>query len=232
MLEPILRGSSRGTRSSPSRALRLPRPKLGAGKSFADALRLRKTTREISDEGLGAQLLSDLLFAARGVNRARGPFGGAGITAASASNSQEVDVYVALRDGAYLFDATRHELLPVVSEDIRRLALTPRQPPVSLDAPVQLIFVVDLDKLEHTSGFEEPGLHDREIQKSYYFVDTGMIAANVYLFAASRGLACWFHNCDRAALAKKLMLRKDQRALFAQTVGYPATARRRAARGR
>ncbi len=219
MLEPILRGSSRGTRSSPSRALRLPRPKLGAGKSFADALRLRKTTREISDEGLGAQLLSDLLFAARGVNRARGPFGGAGITAASASNSQEVD-------------ATRHELLPVVSEDIRRLALTPRQPPVSLDAPVQLIFVVDLDKLEHTSGFEEPGLHDREIQKSYYFVDTGMIAANVYLFAASRGLACWFHNCDRAALAKKLMLRKDQRALFAQTVGYPATARRRAARGR
>lgn len=80
-----------------------------------------------------------------------------------------------------------------------------------------------MHKLEHTSGFEEPGLHDPEVQKSYYFVDTGIIAANVYLYAASEGLACWFHNCNRLALAEKLHLRTDQRVLFAQTVGYPAT---------
>ena len=61
---------------------------------------------------------------------------------------------------------------------------------------------------QHTSGFEEPGLHDPEVQKSYYFVDTGIIAGNVYLFAASQGLACWFHNCDRGALARKLKLRE------------------------
>jgi hypothetical protein len=158
------------------------------------------------------------------VNRLRGPFRGTGITAASASNSQEIDVYVALEDGAYRFDSRRHTLALVTREDLRALAYTPHQPSISPDAPVQLIFVVDIDKLEHTSGFEEPGLLDPEIQKSYYFVDTGMIAANVYLFAASKGLACWFHNCDKGALHTKLDLRDTQRVLFAQTVGYPREA--------
>lgn len=76
-------------------------------------------------------------------------------------------------------------------------------------------------KLSHTSGYQEPGLQDAEIQKSYYFVDTGMIAANVYLYAASQYLAAWFHNCDKPALTTKLALRTDQQVLFGQTVGYP-----------
>ncbi len=79
-----------------------------------------------------------------------------------------------------------------------------------------------LYKLSHTSGYQETGLQDAEIQNSYYFVDTGMIASNVYLYAASEGLATWFHNCDKPALAIKLALRTDQRVLFGQTVGYPA----------
>jgi len=211
------------------KALLLPRPKLATGGSLADALRRRQTTREIGGRALGRQLLSDLLFAACGVNRRRGPFGGVGVTAASASNSQEIDVYVLLREGAFLFDRRRHALVRVSGEDIRRLALGPRQPPVSPDAPVELVFVVDVDRLEHTTGFEEPGLHDPEVQKSYYFVDTGIIAANVYLFAASRNLACWFHNCDRPALASKLGLRKAEHALFAQTVGFRAGLRKEVA---
>ena len=210
-----------------ARIVRLPKPELTAGKSFADTICLRQTVREIRSEDLDGQTLSDLLFAACGVNRARGPFGSPGVTAASASNSQEIDVYVALREGAYRFDAYRHELVPVLDEDIRALAFGPHQPPTSPDAPVQLIFVVDLDKLDHTSSFEEPGLHDPEVPKSYYFVDTGLIAGNVYLFAASRGLACWFHNCDRGALATKLKLRPTQRALFAQTLGHPAATSER-----
>jgi len=200
--------------------LSLVEPKLSRGRSFAAAIRLRRTTREIGPKKLSRQLLSDLLFAARGVNRARGPFGARGVTAASASNSQEVDVYVALADGAHLYDAARHALVRVTDEDVRRYAYTPGQPSISPAAPVQLVFVVDLDKLEHTQGFEEPGLHDPEVQKSYYFVDTGLVAENVYLFCASNGLACWFHNCDKRALARELALRKSQRALFAQTVGY------------
>lgn len=211
-----------GTATRPQ-AIRLPPPRLTDGKSFADAIRLRRTTREMSGRKIGVRLLSDLLFAACGVNRRFGPFGTPGITAASASNSQEVDVYVALEEGAFLFDKHRHALVPVLGEDVRALALGPHQPAMSRGAPVQLVFVADLDRLEHTSGFEEPGLHDPEVQKSYYYVDTGLIAGNVYLFAASRGLACWFHHCDKAALTRKLKLRRDQRVLFAQTVGYAST---------
>jgi hypothetical protein len=68
----------------------------------------------------------------------------------------------------------------------------------------------------------EPGLIDPEMQKSYYYVDTGIIVGNGYLFAAAHGLACWFHNCNRLALTEKRSLRKAQRVLFAQTLGYPA----------
>jgi hypothetical protein len=88
---------------------------------------------------------------------------------------------------------------------------------------VRFIYVADIDRLENTSGFQEPGLLDPDIQRSYYYVDTGLIAANVYLFAASCGLAAWFHNCERAVLASKLKLRAKQRVLFAQTIGYPVT---------
>jgi hypothetical protein len=181
---------------------------------------LRRTTREIDGKPLSMRLLSNVLFAARGVNRLRGPFGTRGITAASASNSQEVDIYVARKDAAYRYDPDRHALVRVTSGDLRALAYTPHQPSISPNAPVQLVFVVDIAKLEDTNGFDEPGLHDPEVQKSYYFVDTGMMAANVYLFAAAQGLACWFHNCDRTNLGKRLKLRKSQRVLFAQTVGH------------
>jgi hypothetical protein len=211
----------RGTEESPP-AIELPRPKLSRGRSLPDSLQRRQTIREISDRKLPLQLLSNLLWAACGVNRQKGPFGGAGITAASASNSQEIDLFVAMRDGAYLFDARRHRLLPVVASDVREMAIGSGQKNITMKAPVQLLYVVDVGRLVHTSGFQEPGLHDPEVQKSYYYVDTGLIAGNVYLFAASQGLAAWFHNCDRAGLTKKLKLRAEQRMLFGQTVGYPA----------
>jgi len=86
---------------------------------------------------------------------------------------------------------------------------------------VNIIYVVDLAKYSK-APFQEPGLKDPDVQKSYYFVDTGLIAANVYLFTASQGLAAWFHNCNKSALAVDLKLRPDQHVLFAQTVGYPA----------
>ena len=198
----------------------LPSPQLSDGSSLAESLRNRRTIREISDAKLQMQQLTDLLWDASGVNRANGPFGALGLTAASASNSQEIDLFVAMEDGVYLFDPAHHRLLPVVETDVRALAITPGQKNVSMKAPVQLLYVVDIDRLVHTSGFQEPGLHEPEVQKSYYFVDTGLIAGNVYLFAASQGLAAWFHNCDKTGLAKKLNLRPDQRVLFAQSVGY------------
>ena len=208
------------SRRSPT--VRLPAPRLGRGTSLAEALRHRRTTREIGDRPLPPQLLSNLLWAACGVNRRAGPFGYPGLTAATASNSQEIDIFVALEDGVYLFDPPRHRMAPVLVGDLRPLAIGRGQRDmVEMLAPVHLIYVADIHRLTHTKGFEEPGLHDPEVQKSYYYVDTGLIAGNVYLFAASQGLACWFHNCDRAALAKELRLGPEQRVLFAQSVGYP-----------
>jgi nitroreductase len=93
------------------------------------------------------------------------------------------------------------------------------------EAPVRLLYVVDVAKFA-AAGFQEPGLQDPETQKAYFYVDTGLIAGNVYLFAASHGLASWFHNCDKPSLARKLKLRPDQKVLFGQTVGYPGKDRK------
>lgn len=205
-------------------AIELPAPGAGRGTSVFAALEQRRTTREISERPLPLQVLSNLLWAAWGVNRPNGPFGIPGRTAGSASNSQEIDLYVATKEGVHLYDAIGHRLAPIVGGDLRAGALTPGQHGIDARAPVQLIYVVDVHRLSHTAGFQEPGLQDPEVQKSYYFVDTGLIAGNVYLFAAGEGLAAWFHNCDRAGLARRLALRGEQRVLFAQSVGYPLTA--------
>ena len=201
--------------------IKLPKPMLNRRTTVFKALQQRKTIREISDKKLSLQVLSNLLWAACGINRKTGPFGIPGRTAASASNSQEIDLYVAMQEGIYLYDAFHHRLIPVVAGDLRALAIGPGQANFGVNAPVQLIYVVDVNKLTNTSGYQEPGLQDPEIQKSYYYVDTGLIAGNVYLFAASQGLASWFHNCNKPALTEKLKLRADQRVLFGQTVGYP-----------
>ena len=202
-------------------AIQLPVPTSDRDTSLFAALERRKTTREISATPLPMQLLSNLLWAACGVNRKTGPFGVPGRTAASASNSQEIDLYVAREEGVYCYDAPNNRLAPIAAGDLRVAALTPGQRGVEAKAPIQLIYVVDVHRLTHTMGFQEPGLQDAEVQKSYYFVDTGIIAGNVYLFAAAEGLAAWFHNCDNIGLAGRLGLRAEQRVLFAQSVGYP-----------
>jgi SagB-type dehydrogenase family enzyme len=198
----------------------LPKPNLSRRKPIADALKRRRTTREISDKKLPLQALSNLLWAGCGVNRKTGPFGVPGRTAASASNSQEIDLYVALDEGIYLFNPYKHHLKPVAQGDFRRLAIGAGQASMLRNAPVHLIYVVDIHKLTNTLGYQEPGLQDPEVQKSYYFVDTGMIAGNVYLYAAAHGLACWFHNCNKKELKRVLGLGSDQRVLFGQTVGF------------
>ncbi len=154
------------------------------------------------------------------MNRKEGPFGISGRTAASASNSQEISIYVAMVEGVYHYDESSHLLMPVCEGDLRMLALGPGQMSAAGPAPIQFIYVVDIEKF-NKAGYPEPGLYDPEIQKAYYYVDTGLIAQNVYLFAASQGLAVWFHNCNRQALTERLKLRPGQRVLFGQTVGYP-----------
>jgi len=86
---------------------------------------------------------------------------------------------------------------------------------------VNIFYVADIAKYAE-APFQEPGLKDPEVQKSYCYLATGLVAGNVYLFAASQGLAAWFHNCNKVNTAKEFKLRPEQRVLFAQTVGYPA----------
>jgi Nitroreductase family len=207
--------------SSSTRQVSLPKPTAGRATSVFAALARRKTHRAIKDRKLSAQALSNLLWAACGVNRRQGPFGVPGRTAASASNAQEIDVYVALAEGVFRYEPVPHSLALVTAEDLRRHAIGQGQGAAGATAPVRLVYVVDVDKFK-TAGFQEPGLEDPETQKAYYYVDAGLIAENVYLFAASQGLATWFHNCNKAALAPRLGLRTGQRVLFGQTVGYPA----------
>lgn len=201
---------------------RLPRLKGEASNLLIRALRRRHTSRAFSERKLSAEVLSELLWAAFGMNRKCGPFGGVGRTAASASNSQHIDVYVALVDGTYRYDALEHRLELILPDDLRALAIGPGQSAVDpgAAAPVRLIYVADVDRLVHARGFQEPGLRDPQVQRAYYYVDTGLIAANVYLYAAASGLGAWFHNCDRQGLEARLPLRAGQRVLFAQTVGY------------
>ena len=205
--------------AAPIRQIALPKPTPGRGTPVHAALLRRRTDRSIGDRKLSLQTLSNLLWSACGTNRRKGPFGIPGSTAASASNSREIDLYVALAEGIYRYEPVPHCLTPVVAGDLRELAIGRGQGKAGARAPVRLIYVVDIDKLTR-APFQEPGLKDPETQKAYYFVDAGLIAGNVYLYAASQGLAAWFHNCSKAELSSRLNLTRSQRVLFGQTVGY------------
>ena len=199
------------------RPIQLPEPEIDGGKSVLAALQNRKTTRTISPKNLPIQMLSNLLWAAFGVNREIAAFGKPGRTAPSASNSQEIDLYIALQDGVYLYDAVPHQLTPVVTGDFR--ARAGRRGAAT--APVNIFYVVDRSKYDLGEGQPDRSIGDPEVQKSYYFTDTGFIAQNVYLFAASHNLAAWFHNCDKENTINEFKLRPEQSVLFAQSVGYP-----------
>ena len=212
----LLAGAATGSAQT-IEVINLPPAEKEGGTSVLAALQQRRTTRQISARELPPQMLSNLLWAAFGVNRSNGAFGKPGRTAPSASNSQEIDLYVALPERVYLYEAARHRLNPVATGDFRARSGRRR----AAGAPVNLFYVADLTRYDLGPGQPDRSIGDPEVQKSYYYTDTGFIAQNVYLFAASQGLAAWFHNCDRANPVKEFGLRPEQRVLFAQSVGYP-----------
>ncbi len=177
-----------------------------AGNSFLQLLAKRSSSRDFSSEPLPLNILAGLLWAAFGVNR---PESGRR-TAPSASNRQEIDIYVAASHGLYLYDAKANVLKPILADDIR--ALTGRQAFVK-DAPINLVYVSDYTRFD--KGTEEEKL-------VYSAADTGFISENVYLYCASEGLATVVRaGIDKPALAKAMKLRPEQKIIFAQSVGYP-----------
>lgn len=182
----------------------LPAPRIEGGKPLMQALKERHSAREFDAAALPPALLSNLLWAADGVTRPDGRR-----TAPTASNRQEVDVYVVLPGGAYLYAAKEHQLQPVAEGDLRALAGT--QDYIK-DAPLNLIYVADFARM---AGSEQ----DRAV---YSATGVGFVSQNVYLFCASEGLATVVRaSIDRPALAKALRLRPEQHIVLAQTVGYP-----------
>ncbi|MGA3085972.1 MAG: SagB/ThcOx family dehydrogenase [Thermodesulfobacteriota bacterium] len=186
--------------------IQLLKPQTEGGRPLMQALKDRKTDRAFSPEKLPLQTLSNLLWAAFGINR---PDLGKR-TAPSAMNWQEIDLYVVLPEGAYLYDAKNHLLQPVNKGDFR--GLTGIQPFVK-EAPVNLIYVADFSKMTRATN---------ENKEIFSTADTGAIFQNVYLFCASEGLATGVRaGIDKTSLAKALQLRPDQKIVLAQSVGYP-----------
>jgi nitroreductase len=184
--------------------VKLPSPQTDGGRPLMQVLKERKSTREFGPGTLSPQMLSNLLWAAFGINRPDGRR-----TAPSAMNWQEVDIYVAAPDGVYIYDAKGNALTPVLAGDFR--SNTGTQSFVK-DAAVNLVYVSDLSKAGGASSEAE----------MYTAADVGFIAQNVYLYCASERLATVVRaSIDKTALAKTLNLRANQKIILAQSVGYP-----------
>lgn len=184
----------------------LPAPLAQDETSLMDALKNRRSTRSFSKKPLPAQTLSNLLWAAFGINRPETGYR----TAPSPKNSQEIEIYAAKEDGLFLFDPYFHQLVQVVDEDIRSACGIQE---FASTAPLNLVYVADFSRL---------GNRPDEKKLFYAGVDAGCISQNVYLFCAAFGLGTVVRDwIDRPTLGKKMNLRDDQRIILAQTVGYP-----------
>ena len=182
-------------------------PQLTIGKPLMQTLNERRSQREFSSRKLPIQELSNLLWAACGVNR---PEKDNRRTAPTAVNWQEIEVYAALEEGLYRYNAIGHILEPVLADDLR--AATGKQDFVA-GAPLNLVYVSDQSKMGDAS---------QESKDLYSATDTGFVSQNVYLYCASQGLATVVRGwVDIPALEKLMKLRPDHKVILAQTVGYP-----------
>jgi len=183
----------------------LPTPRKTGGMPLMQALQQRRSTREFAPRPLPPQLVSDLLWAAFGINRPSGDR-----TAPYWRHTMVIDVYAAMADGVWLYDPKQHALLPHAAQDIR--AQTGRQE-FAATAPLDLVYVAHGERMQDISAEE---------RRLYASVDTGFIGQNVYLFCASEGLATVFRGAiDYPKLATAMRLPESAFVTFAQTVGYP-----------
>lgn len=192
--------------TAPPKEIKLPAPDMKGGKPLMECLALRKTSREFSSKELSPQQLSNLFWAAFGINRPDGKH-----TAPTAMNLQDPLIYAATKDGLYLYEPKSNSLQLVLAKDIR--AECGKQD-FHKNVPVDLIFVSDIKKL----GVDKP--------ESILFAwnHIGYISQNVYLYCASEGLATvvcgWV---DYPQLEKVMALPEGCKVILTQPVGYPGT---------
>jgi SagB-type dehydrogenase family enzyme len=186
--------------------VKLPAPQMTGGKPLLDCLKARQSGREFSTEKLPLPMLSNLLWAADGINR---PDSGKR-TAPSAVNWQDIDIYAAMADGLFLYLPKEHALKKILAEDVR--AAMGKQEFVK-DVPLNIVYVSDYTKLARGTD---------EDKRFYSGAHTGFISQNVYLFCASEGLVTVVRGLiDHEEMAKLMKLRPEQHVMLAQSVGYP-----------
>jgi SagB-type dehydrogenase family enzyme len=182
--------------------IQLPAPQKTGGMPLMEALNARQTQRTFSGKPLSEQQLANLLWAAFGINRDNGKR-----TAPSAVNWQEIDIYVALPSGLYLYNAPQNSLDQISDQDFR--AQIGRQG-FTQKAPVGLIYVSETERMK---GSET---------EFYSATDTGFISQNVYLFCASEGMnTVVIGSVDKAALHAAMKLKPSQKIILTQPVGFP-----------
>jgi SagB-type dehydrogenase family enzyme len=185
--------------------IQLPQPQTEIGKPLMQVLKLRQSTRSFDSKPLPLQELSNLLWAAYGINR---PESGKR-TAPSAMNWQEFDIYVVLEDGVYVYYAKENVLNQIEKGDYR--ALCGGQDFVK-SAPLNLVYVADLSRVKKMNN---------EDISPFVGMDSGFIAQNVYLYCASQGLGVVARaGIDGNKFAETLKLKADQKVILAQTIGY------------
>jgi len=188
------------------KTIQLLSPDMKSGKTLMQSLKDRKSSREFAVKALTLQELSNLLWAANGLNR---PEEGKR-TAPSASNWQDIDIYVVLEEGVYLYYAAVSQLKPVVAGNFRESAGAQG---FVATAPVNLIYVSDYARMKNAK---------EEVKPVYAAADAAFIAQNVYLYCASADLAVVVRaSLNKEKLATLLKLAPGQNVVLAQTVGYP-----------
>lgn len=189
------------TQAQDLKPIPLNQPDLKRGSSLMQALADRQSTREFNVKALSGQDLSDLLWAAVGINRQES----GKRTAPTAMNRQEIDIYVCLPEGAYFYDAKKHTLQPVIQEDLRPAVAGPQD--FASKAPVCLVIVANVEPFQG------------EILMPA--VDAGIASQNISLFCAGNGLVTVPRaTMDHDKLQTALRLKENQRPLLNHPVGY------------
>ena len=184
----------------------LPPPRRQGGMPMMSALNLRHSTRAYIDRPLAEQTLSDLLWAAYGVNRPSGDR-----TAPYWRHIMVIDIYAIMADGVWLYDPMSHALVKQSGEDLRAVSGT--QDFVGT-APLDLVYVA------HGERMTDVGPQEKRL---YASADACFIGQNVYLFCASEGLATVFRgSANQERLGQAMKLPEGQFVTFAQTVGHPS----------
>lgn len=183
----------------------LPPAQKTGGMPIMDAFQLRKSQRSYSPKDITRQELSNLLWAAYGINRPEGLR-----TVPAAKEWYEYDIYVVKAEGWYIYEPVKHTLLKMGNDDLRTYSGTQE---FVKTAPVNFIFIADFDRMTNT---------DDETKKFFSATDVGYISQNVYLYCASAGLATIVRGqIDKSIAHEVLKLKPNQHVILAQTVGYP-----------